>query len=463
MERTAIVIGGGLAGIAAAVALAAAGRRVTLLEARHALGGRATSFTDPETGEELDNCQHVLLGCCTNLLDLYTRLGVSDRVAFHDAVHFLDARGGMHTLRGTQRLPAPLHLAGGMARFSLLTLGERLAVARAMTAMLRLGRRAREEIEKISFAAWLEPYGQPVALFEKFYDPVLISALNEHARDASAKYAVMVFQDAMLAHRRGYLVGLPTCPLAQLYTKLPAGIDVRLNTRVDEVVFAQEQNRDRQGAIRAAAVRLRHGEVLSADAVVLATNHHAVTRWVPAELAQADMRFAGLERLTSVPILGAHLWFDRPVLAVPAVALTSGPLQWLFRKDAAGSAVHGVISAAREWATVPRAQALAQFTEQIRKLLPAAREATLLRGVTVLEKRATFAPLPGVDALRPPQAPPAGGISLFLAGDYTRTGWPATMEGAVRSGYLAAEAVTGQRMLVADLPMEWPGRLVSSL
>jgi uncharacterized protein with NAD-binding domain and iron-sulfur cluster len=297
----------------------------------------------------------------------------------------------------------------------------------------------------------------------KFYDPILISALNEETRRASAKYAIQVFQEAMLANNRGYVVGLPACPLGELYQRLPDGVELKLSARVDEILF--EGNHVR-------GLRLRGGEELQADAVVLATNYHAVQRWVsdlPEELLAADGRFAGLGKLESVPILGVHLWFDRPMMAEPAAALVKGPLQWLFRKDTAGKQLHGVISAARAWVSVPKDEALRQFEEQVRSLFTSAREAKLLRGVIVIEKRATFSPLPGTDAFRPSQAPPAGGIeNLYLAGDYTHTGWPATMEGAVRSGYLAAEGVlsaldvsgNSPRILVADLPVQWPARVM---
>jgi zeta-carotene desaturase len=461
-----IVVGGGLAGMACAVALAGRGLSVTLLESRHALGGRAGSFEDPDSGELLDNCQHVLLGCCTNLLDLYRRLGAADKIEFHRTVHFLDPRGRRHDLSGMNWLPAPLHLSLSIALFSALNFKERLAVVRAMRAMLKLGKAGRDALETTSFGDWLQGLRQPEGLFAKFYDPVLISALNERTRDASAKYAIQVFQDAMLANRAGYVVGLPACPLGELYAKLPAGVNVRLSTRVDEILF----DADSAGPPRAIGVKVRgEAAALPADAVVLASNHHAVQRWIaalPEAARAADSRFAGLEKLESVPILGAHLWFDRPILREPAVALIEGPLQWLFRKDGEGKALHGVISAAREWVNVPREKALAQFETQVRTLFPAARDAKLLRGVTVIEKRATFSPAPGVDALRPPQAPPPGGVgALYLAGDYTRTDWPATMEGAVRSGYLAAEGVLHgfafdphPRMLLADLPIEWPAR-----
>ena len=453
-----IVVGGGLAGMSAAAALESAGVSVTLIEARKTLGGRAGSFEDPQTGEILDNCQHVLLGCCTNLIDFYRRVAVHDRIRFERTIRFVDEAGKQYRLFGVPGIPAPLHLGPAMLHFSALTLDERVAMSRAMKAMARLGRSGRLEIGNVPFSSWLEEHRQPPSLVAKLYDAILIGSLNEDPRQASASYAIQVFQDALLFNSAGYVLGLPNCPLGKLYEKLPCR-DVRLATRVAEIVFAGPT---------ASGVKLPSGEFLAADAVVLATNHHAVQRWIPEDLRNRDERFRSLDRLESVPILGAHLWFDRPVLRQSHVAFLTGPLQWLFRKDAEGKAVHGVISAARDWVDVPREAALKQFEAQIRSTFPAAREAKLLRGVTVIEKRATFSPLPGSDAFRPPQAPPAGGIeNLFLAGDYTQTGWPATMEGAVRSGYLAAEAVLRSRgensvqFLKDDLPIQWPARLMS--
>ena len=448
--------------MAAAVALRSVGAHVTLLEARKSLGGRASSFEDPQTGETLDNCQHVLLGCCTNLLDFYRRIGVVDRIHYEQTVHFVGPTGRQYGLKGIAGWPAPLHLGPSFATFSALTLGERVALSRAMLAMLRLGKTGRLALGDLPFGQWLDEHRQPSSLLEKMYEPILVGSLNEEVRDASAAYAIQVFQDAMLAHRAGYAIGLPGCPLAALYANVPCD-DLRLGTRVAEVIY--EGN-------RAVGATLADESRLLADVVVLATNYHAVMRWVPPGLAAEDARFSGLEKLQSVPILGAHLWFDRPVLRENHAAFMRGPLQWVFKKDAEGKAVHGVISAARKWVDVPREAALRQFESQIREVFPPAREAKLLRGVTVIEKRATFSPAPGVDRLRPSQSPPAGGIeNLFLAGDYTLTGWPATMEGAVRGGYLAAEGAAAAlrrrfdlagpaSFLVPDLPIQWPARML---
>jgi zeta-carotene desaturase len=290
-------------------------------------------------------------------------------------------------------------------------------------------------------------------LIRKFYDPVLISALNENTRDVSAHYAIQVFRESLLANAAGYRIGLPSCPLGELYSKLPCR-DVRLATRVADILF---------NGTRISGVNLASGETLTADTYIIAVNHHNLRRWIPDHIAKSDSRFERLHELLDVPILGVHLWFDRPVMRESHAALVDGPLQWLFRKDATGQSVHGVISAARDWLARDRDESLRLFEHQVRQTLPLAQKARLLRGVIVIEKRATFSPAPGSDDARPPQSPPPGGIAnLYLAGDYTKTDWPATMEGAVRSGYLAAEAITRQRFLVPDLPQQWPMRILGS-
>ena len=475
-----IVVGGGVAGMAAAVALESVGISVTLLEARKSLGGRAGSYEDPQTGESLDNCQHVLLGCCTNLLDFYERIGATKKIRFERTIHLRDDVGRPFKLFGIRKLPAPLNLGPAMLRFGMLTWAERIQTARAMLAMMRLGRSGRLKLGDTSFGDWLDAHGQSPELVRKLYDPVLIGALNEDVRKANACYAIQVFQDSLLANEKGYPLGIPATTLGDLYGTLQCQ-DVRLGTRVSELVFvgathASPAIGDRFSTDDACVaptnsvcgVKLQSGETLDADAIVLATNHHTLDKWIPADLRACDRRFSGIDRLESVPILGTHLWFDRPILEDSHAAFVKGPLQWVFRKDAEGKAVHGVISAARDWVNRDRDEMLRLFEAQLQSMLPAAKDAKLIRGTVVIEKRATFGCVPGVDHLRPTQAPPADGIAnLFLAGDYTLTGWPATMEGAARSGYLAADAIVKsfgiagtKSFLVPDLVVQWPGQLL---
>ncbi len=455
--RSVIIVGGGLAGMSAAAALSSTRQwAVTLIESRGTWGGRASSYVDPETGEQLDNSQHILMGCCTNLLDFYARVKVADRISWLKNIPFIDDKGKRHALCAMPGIPAPLHMAAGFATFGLLTFGEKIAAARAIRAMLKMGKKGREQLGHISFGQWLDDHRQPKSLLTKLYDPVLIGALNEHTREVSAKYAIQVFQDALLAHRKGFLIGVATCPLSHLYDKLPGEMTQRLNTRVEELVFEGAG-----GSVHVAGVRLRDGEILRADAVILATNHHAVQKWIGPEFEQIDDRFARLSAIDAVPILGTYLVFDRPILREPVIAFTHGPLQWLFKKNAEGSAVAGVISASRAWVSAPKNEVLAQFEKQIQQMLPGAAQAQLTRGTVVIERRATFAPTPGIDDKRPAQFPGVRGIQgLYLAGDYTQTHWPATMEGAVRSGYLAAEALCGIKFLTPDLPVEWPARMM---
>lgn len=439
-----IIIGGGLGGMAAAVALESAGHRLTLLEARKRLGGRAGSFIDAASGEELDNCQHVLLACCTNLQDFYRRTGVLDQIEWSGCYYFRDGQGRRHDLYGLSALPAPLHLGPSMVGFGLLTLTEKAALARAMMVMATTDLAS---VSDLSFGAWLDRNKQPASLIKKVYDPVVISGLNEDTRKVSAAYAIQIFKTALLGHRKGFLIGTPACTLSALYDRLPIQ-DLRTSCRVASL---------KTRGNRVTHVELVGGELLEADQVVLATGFATAQKWAP-----GDPRFEHVDKLEYVPILGVHLWFDRQVIEEPHAAFIEPPLQWVFRKDKTGTSVHGVISAARSFVGQDEDMLLGKFEKQVREQLPLAKEAKLVRGRIIIEKRATFAPIPGIDDLRPQQGPVAGSLeNLYLAGDYTRTTWPATMEGAVRSGYLAAEAITGQRFLVDDLPTEWPAAMLA--
>lgn len=420
------MVGGGVAGISAAVHLAAAGRRVTLIEQRNLLGGRAGSFAH-RLGPRglLDSSQHVLLGCCTELQGLYRRLGVSHLIHFDRAIHFADRHGVRATMQASW-LPSPLHLGPSLLSFPLLKLEQKLEVSRAMARMMLDGREGREAVAELSLEAYLRQAGQSAETIRDFWDVICVSALNEPCRDASAKYGLQVFQESLLGDRDAYRVGYARVPLAMLYERLP-GVEVLTGCGVRELI--------EQGDV-VRGVRLADGQELLGDQTILAAGGPASLSLLR-PLLHLDPRLAVMEHLQYRPILGAHLLYDRPIPLKMPVALVGTHLQWIFPNPDRPELLHGVVSAAD---LLPEGVDLkALFDAELRLALNGLGGAKLVEGLLVREVRATFRPAPGVDRYRPTQATRIPGLTL--AGDYTRTEWPATMEGAARSGRLTAEVI----------------------
>lgn len=410
-----LILGGGIAGIAAGVRLAQQGKRVTLIETAKRLGGRATSFTDPATGETLDNCQHVVLRCCTNLLDLYDRLGVRQHIEWHKTFYFLDGRGNLDRLESAG-LIAPFHLTRSLMGFATFSLADKIAIGRAMLSLMRLGNR-RTEWHDRSFGDWLRAQQQPSAVIERFWSPVVVSAINAWPDDCAADYAMQVFQEAFCANAEAYHMGLSRVPLARLYDAAADVIgDVRLGAAVSAIDI--ENN-------HVTAVRLTNGETLHAARYISALPFDRFDK------VTGGNRFADVKHS---PILGIHLWFDGEVTDLPHVALTQSPLQWLFNKG--GGYLHAVISAADAFVDQSPEAIIAMADAEVRKAFPKFR-GHLQNARVIKEKRATYLLSPGFDQYRLP-AQTNIADNLTLAGDWTDTGWPATMEGAARSGYLAA-------------------------
>ncbi|MCW5765246.1 MAG: hydroxysqualene dehydroxylase HpnE [Phycisphaeraceae bacterium] len=429
--KSAVVAGGGIAGIACALRLAERGVRVTLLETRKKLGGRATSFVDVRTGETIDNCQHVALACCTNYLDLLQRLGAADRIQWHREQYWVEPGGRVSVVR-PGGFPAPLHFASSVLRASFLTLGEAALLGRAMRAIMRADRaawRAR------TFGEFLRDACQSERVVRRFWAPVVVSACNLDVGRVSAESALHVFQEGFLANSRSAEMGLPTVPLVELYDRAEgviarAGGVIRLGVSVTEV--------------SARSVRATIGTEpveFPADAVVSALPVERLADVVSQSDRQRDDRFARLGEFEHSPILGVHVRFDRPVINLPHAVLVEGATQWLFRKDDAGSALHAVVSAADEWMPLSERQIAERIVGDIQAYFPDSVGASVVSLRAVKEKRATFAPTPAVQAIRPGPTGPSG---IVLAGDWTDTGWPATMEGATRSGYVAAASVLGE-------------------
>ena len=460
------MIGGGLAGLASAVALAEAGLEVRLVEKRPHLGGRATSYTLPD-GSEVDNCQHVTLGCCTNLADFYRRAGAESKIRYYDRLYFADREGRRSTMAASW-LPVPLHMAPSFLSFGALTLADKQGIARAMMAIARAGGRV-PDVESLSILEWLHRMKQTPAAIERYWRVVLVSALDEELPRTGAQFGIDVFWKAFLANRTGYRVGIPCVPLAELYegcrdAVARRGGEVRLRSGAREV---------RVSSGRFTGAALEDGAEISADACIVAVPHQVLPDLVPKALSEPGGPLAGIANLRTSPITGVHLWFDRVVMAEPFLTLLDHTTQWIFNKsllysnDAAGlHAAPGtgggqylqlVISASYDLVPRARQEIIDLCLREVREVCPAAREARLEKATVIKEVHATFSPAPGVDQWRPVQQSPVDG--LYFAGDWTRTGWPATMEGAVRSGYLAAEAVLArlgrpQSFLRPDLPAE---------
>lgn len=480
-----VILGGGLAGLAAAVHLSSHGVRVTVVETRKRLGGRASSFVDPANGRVLDNCQHVLMGCCTNLIDLYRKLGVADSIRWHKRLYFADSRGHIDYLEGDD-LPAPLHMTRSLLGFQSLTLSEKFAIVRAMTTMIRIGRAGREQARGMTFERWLAKQRQPDGAVEKFWAVICISALNELPDRVDASYALQVFQEGFLSNSGGYVMGVPGVPLVELY-QTAAGVIEQAGGKVMLSTSAEEFVLDDDGHV--VALGLSGGERLTADAFVSTVPFDRLARLCPPRMVAADPRLQQLQELHVSPIIGIHMWFRRgdeappaprdensrgssespwyPVMELPHLILMRGRLQWVFNKgydpQVGGQHLHGVISAAHDLVDKPAEEITALAVQDVLRAIPNAADAKLVHARVVKERRATFSAAPGIASLRPEAA---GELhNLYLAGDWCQTGWPATMEGAVRSGYNAAAAILGQprpetEPLVPDLPL---GRLYQLL
>ncbi|HEV2617049.1 MAG TPA: hydroxysqualene dehydroxylase HpnE [Candidatus Acidoferrales bacterium] len=458
--ENAIVIGGGLAGLSAATALADAGVRVWLLEKRPHLGGRATSYALPD-GSQIDNCQHVTLGCCTNLADFYRRAGAESKIRHYKRLFFADKAGRASSIYSSL-LPAPFHMGISFLRFRALAYRDKRSIAEGMLRIARAGGRP-ADAEGATMLEWLRRNGQTEAAIARFWRVVLVSALNEELDRTDARYGIDVFWKAFLANRNGYVVGIPAVPLAELYAGCRQAIEkrggeVRTRMTVRAIQFTGGEFQ---------SLLLDDRTEMRADACIAAVPHDVLVEILPEDMRERQA-FANLHKLRTSPITGVHLWYDRKVLDKPFVTLLDHTVQWIFNKSLTNGQSEGsasesgqylqlVISASYELVPRTRQEIIDLCVKEVRDVLPLAREAHLRKATVVKEVHATFSPEVGSDAWRPPQE--TGIPGFFLAGDWTKTGWPATMEGAVRSGYLAAERLldfsgTPRKFTVPDLPVE---------
>jgi squalene-associated FAD-dependent desaturase len=503
---TVAIAGGGLAGLAAACALADSGFRVTLFERRPYLGGRASSYEHPGTGEVVDNCQHVLFRVCTNLVEFYRRIGVEDKIRWYDEMTFIEP-GGRSSVMHASALPAPLHTAPSFLRFPFLSVKDKLVISRAIVALTLT---AQPDTGR-SFLDRCHRHGQTKNAIERFWKPILVSALSEDLDLISISYAAQVVRESMKSPQARHM-GVPTIPLTDLYNRAGDYIraragEIRFRSSIETFIPSSSQvgirAGDKQLGDRQATARQASEKEELFDYLVLALPFEALDRALPQSSEASPLR----EKLThfeSSPITGIHLWFDRQISDLDHAVLLDRTIQWMFHKsrllqrvgkittpsteqtdgkgndrnenvgaghdfsratnDAgkngvlapAGSYIELVVSASKSLIDKSRAEIVDLALKEVREFFPAARAANLLKSTVIKEVRATYSPRPGIDAHRPLQS--TSWPRVFLAGDWTATGWPATMEGAVRSGYLAAEAlarsagIKNPNFLTPDLP-----------
>jgi squalene-associated FAD-dependent desaturase len=427
--------------MATSLALAESGVPVTLVEAKRNLGGRASSFRDAETDQSIDFCQHVSLGCCTNLADFCQKVGLADEFERIRTLHFIGPNKEHCQVTGSSWLPAPLHMLPVLWGLKYLSLWERFAIARSLNKLARW-RENDIVLDALSMRSWLEMERQSPNAISGFWKVILVSALSEELQNISVASARKVFVDGFMATRHAYEMLVPRLPLGELYgerlqKQLEArGVIVQTGTAV-RTIYGMSSG--------ANGVKFQDGSEHELQAVVLAIPWRYATWYLSDVLRSHLPELESASNFSAAPITGVHLWFDRPITDLPHAVLVNRLSQWLFKPkfvlDSAESLHYYqvVVSASHELASLSRDQIIARILGELDDLFPAVKEAHLKKAFVVTERNAVFSPTPGMMSKRPGQKTKIP--NLFLAGDWTATGWPATMEGAVRSGYLAAEAV----------------------
>jgi squalene-associated FAD-dependent desaturase len=437
------IVGGGFGGLAAGVALAARGVPVTVLEARPRLGGRAYSFRDAASGAVVDNGQHMLMGCYEDTLAFLERIGASGRLRRQHAVHveMVDPSRGTGVIGGG-RLPAPAHMLPAILGYRLLGRCERLAALAGAVRILAMRRGGDPRLAEFTVAQMLAHTGQSANACRSFWHPLAVATLNETPACAAAAPFAEVLARAFFGSRADAQFILPTVGLSDLYTTDAARYIERRGGRVEcHAVATDVLTRDD----RVSAVRLRDGRTVPTDVCIGAVPPRLLPALLPATLRESAP-FAALDGLGASPIVSVHLWWDRPVLRVPFVGLIDTTTQWLFNRSLLTDGdvsdgpqqVSAVISAGRDVADWEPARIERTVADDVRRVLPAARDARLERAVVVKEKHATIATTPAAERVRPGTVTAID--NLFLAGDWTATRLPPTIESAVVSGHRAADA-----------------------
>ncbi|HSE97191.1 MAG TPA: hydroxysqualene dehydroxylase HpnE [Blastocatellia bacterium] len=442
MSSGVLVIGGGFAGLAAAVRLCELGMSVTLIERRRFLGGRAYSFIDPQTGDTVDNGQHLFMGCYRHTITFLDKIGSLDRLSFQDRtrVDFLDRTNGLVSF-DCPPLPSPLNLAVGIMGLKGLTARDKLHALKVGLAIRSNGKsQVAANAAGLTVAEWLDSLGQSRNIKDRFWYPMAIATLNENPEIASASMLGVVLREGFGGDSASARMGISRVGLSDLYTDNARkfieshGGTVRFANPVQELLIEN-------GRVRSAI--LKGGEQIEADYIISAVTHRALQDMLPASLREGE--FARLNMLNSSPIVSINLWFDRPVIDREFVGLLGTRVQWLFNKDLiikgsrASNHIAMIISAAHDFIDWSKTELTGLAKQELNELLPETGSASLLHATVVKEPEATLSHTVLSDRIRP--GPRTSIPNLILAGDWTATGLPATIESAVLSGHVAAELI----------------------
>lgn len=457
-----LIVGAGLAGLSAAVALSGAGVDVAVAERKPYVGGRAYSYPHPALGETIDS-QHVMLGCCTNLIDLCTIAGADRHIRWYDRITFLQPGSDKQPVQrseiGPAWLPAPGHSFLSFLRAKMLSPADKVGIGRGLVEFLR----GYPASDSEPFSEWLRRTRQTQGSIRHFWEPVIVGALNDTFDRCSTRYAGQVFNESFLKSPIGGRLGIPTQPLSEFYQALASlsqkqGTTMHMRCSIERI--------EKQGGGWSAFSS--NGEEFAANKLVLALPFEqaaALLGTLQDRSAAVTKATQAVTHFTHAPITTIHLWFDRSVTELDHAALLDSRIQWMFNKtrirrdeperdDDKGQYLELVISASFPELKTPREEILEPALKECRAFFPEAREARLVKNGILKEARATFSVVPGLDAFRPDSD--SIGENLYLAGDWTKTGWPSTMEGAARSGRLAAECIarslgTSRSFLTPDL------------
>ncbi len=448
MTADVVVIGAGLAGLSAAVRLADHGKRVIVVEQAPRLGGRATAFTDRETGERVDNGQHALFGCYHETFAFLRRLGTDHLAPVAPRLELTMTDGARAFALACPSWPPPWHLVGGLMRWPALSWRDRISTRRVANVILGARKRGAAAVAatvpaNLTVSEWLASQGQTPRVVEWLWRPLAVAALNQSPDVAAAQPFVRVLGDLFGPNPTDAAIALPRVPLDELYA-VPASREIE--SRGGRVLLKSQAAIELDRTGRVTGVRAG-GEAISAPVVVSAVPWYAFADLWPDAGPPAVIRdvVADAAATASSPIVTINVWYDRPVMAgqaAPFVGFVGSPLHWAFDKSAlfGGDAGHlsVVSSGATDLVTRDNASLAALAQRELARLVPAAAAAKVTRTIVVREPRASFSLAPGQPARPGPQTPVPG---LYLAGDWTDTGLPATIEGAVVSGHRAADAV----------------------